>query len=135
MNLFSKYLTVWVLLCIALGVIIGTIFPSFTELLNIEFAHINILIVVLIWVMIYPMMLKIDFTSVKNVTTKPKGIVVTTSVNWLIKPFTMYLIAYLFFIIIYRYYRRRACKRVFSWGRIIRRSTVYGDGLCLESSC
>ena len=102
MNLFSKYLTVWVLLCIALGVIIGTIFPSFTELLNIEFAHINILIVVLIWVMIYPMMLKIDFTSVKNVTTKPKGIVVTTSVNWLIKPFTMYLIAYLFFIIIYQ---------------------------------
>ena len=70
MNLFSKYLTVWVLLCIALGVILGTIFPDFTELLNIEFAHINILIVVLIWVMIYPMMLKIDFTSVKNVTTK-----------------------------------------------------------------
>ena len=102
MNTFSKYLTVWVLLCIALGVILGTIFPDFVELLNIEFAHINILIVVLIWIMIYPMMLKIDFTSVKNVTSKPKGIVVTTTVNWLIKPFTMYLIAYLFFIIIYQ---------------------------------
>ncbi len=102
MTLFSKYLTVWVLLCIALGVTFGTIFPDFTELLNIEFAHINILIVILIWIMIYPMMLKIDFTSVKNVTTKPKGIIVTTTVNWLIKPFTMYLIAYLFFIIFYQ---------------------------------
>ena len=102
MNLFSKYLTVWVLLCIALGVTLGTIFPNFTELLNIEFAHINILIVILIWIMIYPMMLKIDFTSVKNVTSKPKGIIVTTTVNWLIKPFTMYLIAYLFFIIFYQ---------------------------------
>ena len=102
MNLFSKYLTVWVLLCIALGVLVGSMFPDFTELLNIEFAQINILIVVLIWVMIYPMMLKIDFTSVKNVTTKPKGIIVTTTINWLIKPFTMYLIAYLFFIVIYQ---------------------------------
>lgn len=102
MNSFSKYLTIWVLLCIVLGVFIGTIFPNFTELLNIEFAQINILIVILIWVMIYPMMLKIDFTSVKSVTSKPKGIVVTTTINWLIKPFTMYLIAYLFFIIIFQ---------------------------------
>ena len=102
MNLFSKYLTVWVLLCIAFGVTLGTIFPDFVELLNIEFAHINILIVILIWIMIYPMMLKIDFTTVKSVTTKPKGIIVTTTINWLIKPFTMYLIAYLFFIIFYQ---------------------------------
>ena len=103
MNLFSKYLTIWVALCIGLGVLLGTLLPDFTEYLNnLEFAHINIVIVILIWVMIYPMMLKIDFSQVKKVTTKPKGIVVTTTVNWLIKPFTMYGIASLFFLLYLR---------------------------------
>lgn len=103
MNLFSKFLTVWVLLCIALGVIIGTLFPELTDFFNkFEVAHINIIIAILIWVMIYPMMLKIDFTSLKKITTRPKGIVVTTTVNWLIKPFTMYLIASLFFFVVFK---------------------------------
>lgn len=103
MNLFSKYLTLWVLLCIAIGVLLGNIFPEFTTLLSsLEVAHINIVIVLLIWVMIYPMMLKVDFTTLKEVTTKPKGVIVTTFVNWLIKPFTMYAIASLFFLIIFR---------------------------------
>ena len=103
MNLFSKFLTVWVLLCVIIGVILGTTFPDITDFLNkFEFAHINIIIAVLIWVMIYPMMLKIDFSSLKSITTRPKGIVVTTTVNWLIKPFTMYLIASLFFFVIFK---------------------------------
>ncbi len=103
MNLFSKFLTIWVLLCIALGVILGNVFPSVTDFLNkFEIAQINIIIAVLIWVMIYPMMLKIDFSSLKKITTRPKGIVVTTTVNWLIKPFTMYLISSLFFFVIFK---------------------------------
>ena len=103
MNLFSKLLTIWVLLCIILGVILGNIFPEFTDYLNrFEVAHINIIIAILIWIMIYPMMLKIDFSSLRRITTKPKGIVVTTTVNWLIKPFTMYLISSLFFFIVFK---------------------------------
>jgi len=103
MNLFSKYLTLWVLLCIVLGVLLGMYLPDIaTFLSSLEIAHINIVIVVLIWVMIYPMMLKVDFSSIKQVTTKPKGVVITTSINWLIKPFTMYAIASLFFLVIFK---------------------------------
>ncbi len=103
MNLFSKFLTIWVLLCIVLGVTLGTIFPEVTSFFNqFEVFHINIVIAILIWIMIYPMMLKIDFSSLKKITTRPKGIVVTTSINWLIKPFTMYLIASLFFLVIFK---------------------------------
>jgi len=103
MNLFSKYLTIWVLLCIVLGVLLGTYLPDIaTFLSSIEIAHINIVIVILIWVMIYPMMLKVDFSSIKQVTTKPKGVIVTTTVNWLIKPFTMYAISSLFFLVIFK---------------------------------
>lgn len=102
MNLFSKYLTLWVILCIIIGVLFGTLLPDFTTYLSsLEIAHINIVIVILIWVMIYPMMLKVDFSTIKHVTTKPKGVVVTTTVNWLIKPFTMYGIASLFFLVIF----------------------------------
>ena len=103
MNLFSKFLTIWVLLCIILGVVLGNIFPELTDYLNqFEVAHINIIIAILIWVMIYPMMLKIDFSSLRKISTKPKGIVVTTSVNWLIKPFSMYLISSFFFFIVFK---------------------------------
>ena len=103
MNLFSKFLTIWVLLCIILGVVLGNIFPELTDYLNqFEVAHINIIIAILIWVMIYPMMLKIDFSSLRKISTKPKGIIVTTSVNWLIKPFSMYLISSLFFFVVFK---------------------------------
>ena len=103
MNLFSKYLTLWVALCIGLGVLLGSLFSGVTSFLNsLEVAHINIVIVVLIWVMIYPMMLKVDFSSIKRIATKPKGIIVTTTINWLVKPFSMYAIASFFFLIVFK---------------------------------
>ena len=103
MSFFEKYLTLFVLVCMAIGVLIGRYITFIPEFLNrFEIANVNITIGILIWVMIYPMMLKIDFTSVKNVGKKPKGLYLTWVVNWLIKPFTMFGIAYLFFYIIFK---------------------------------
>ena len=86
----------------AIGIIVGTYLPVVPSFLNqFEIAAVNIPIGILIWVMIYPMMLKIDFTSIKNVGKKPKGLYLTWVVNWLIKPFTMFGIAWLFFHIIF----------------------------------
>jgi len=99
MNIFSKYLTLWVAICIVVGVLLGQVFPGLVSFLDqFTFAQINLVIVVLIWVMIYPMMLKIDFSSVKRVGKNPKGLVITTVTNWIIKPFSMYLIARYFFM-------------------------------------
>lgn len=101
MNVFEKYLTVWVAICMGVGIIIGKIWPQAVEMLRgMEFgagSQINIPIAVLLWLMIYPMMLKVDFTSVINVGKKPKGIFITLFVNWLIKPFSMALLGYIFF--------------------------------------
>ncbi len=101
MNFFEKYLTLWVAVCMVLGIALGKIFPDIIELLrSMEFAkesHINIPIAVLIWLMIYPMMLKIDFVSLKNVGKKPKGLLITIFVNWMVKPFSMAFFGWLFF--------------------------------------
>ena len=103
MSFFEKYLTLFVLLCMALGVLIGHYFEFIPSFLNqLEIANINLPIGILIWVMIYPMMLKIDFTSVKQVGKNPKGLYLTWIMNWLIKPFTMFGIAYLFFYVIFK---------------------------------
>lgn len=100
---FQKYLTLWVLLCMALGVAVGHFTPSLPEFLNqFEYAGISVPMAVLIWVMIYPMMLKVDFKSIRNVGKNPKGLFVTWVVNWLIKPFTMYGIAALFFFVVFK---------------------------------
>lgn len=100
---FEKYLTLFVLLCMAIGVALGFFLPRVPEFLNqFEVASVNIPIGILIWLMIYPMMLKIDFTSVKNVGKNPKGLFVTWVVNWLIKPFTMFGIAYFFFMVLFK---------------------------------
>ncbi len=102
-NMFQKYLTVWVFLCMAVGVLIGKFAPALPAALGkLEIAGISIPIAILIWVMIYPMMLKVDFQSVKQVGKNPKGLFVTWIVNWLIKPFTMYGIAALFFFTIFK---------------------------------
>lgn len=99
---FQKYLTVWVLLCMGVGVLIGHFLPSVGEFLSsLEVASVNIPIAVLIWLMIFPMMLKIDFTSIKQVGKQPKGLFLTWAVNWLIKPFTMFGISCLFFYVIF----------------------------------
>ena len=103
MGLFEKYLTVWVILCMALGILIGKYAPAIPAFLNkFEYANVSIPIAILIWLMIYPMMMKVDFNSIKNVGKNPKGLFVTWIVNWLIKPFTMFLIASLFFYVIFK---------------------------------
>lgn len=102
-NFFQRYLTVWVFLCMIVGVLLGHFAPALPAFLNkFEYARISIPMAVLIWVMIYPMMLKVDFRSIQNVGKNPKGLFVTWIVNWLIKPFTMYGFASLFFFIIFK---------------------------------
>jgi len=100
--LFEKFLSLWVLLCIAAGVAIGRFLPIVPETLSrFEYANVSIPVAILIWLMIYPMMLKIDFASIVNATKKPRGLTVTTVTNWLIKPFTMYAIAFFFLRIVF----------------------------------
>jgi len=100
---FEKYLTVWVIICMAAGVLIGKFIPSVPRFLGrFEYAHVSIPIAALIWLMIYPMMMKVDFASVRNVGRNPKGLFVTWVTNWLIKPFTMFGVASLFFHVVFR---------------------------------
>lgn len=100
---FQKYLTVWVILCMAVGISVGKFLPQIPEFLNrFEYARVSIPMAILIWVMIYPMMMKVDFRSIRNVGRNPKGLFVTWITNWLIKPFTMYGIASLFFFVIFK---------------------------------
>ena len=100
---FQKYLTVWVILCMAVGICIGKFLPQIPDFLNrFEYARVSIPMAILIWVMIYPMMMKVDFCSIKNVGKNPKGLFVTWIVNWLIKPFTMYGMASLFFFTVFK---------------------------------
>ena len=100
---FQKYLSVWVLLCMAAGILIGKCMPAIPEFLDkLSVAGISIPIAVLIWVMIYPMMLKVDFRSIKEVGKNPKGLFLTWVVNWLIKPFTMYAISSFFLFTVFK---------------------------------
>ena len=100
---FERYLTLWVLLCMGAGVAIGVYLPSIPEFLSkFEYAKVSIPVAILIWLMIYPMMLKVDFASIKQVGKEPKGLIVTWVTNWLIKPFTMFGIATLFFFVIFK---------------------------------
>ncbi len=101
-SFFEKYLTLWVALCMAIGILIGKFLPQIPDFLGkFEYANVSIPIAILIWIMIYPMMMKVDFHSVKNVGKNPKGLYVTWITNWLIKPFTMFGIAYFFFYIVF----------------------------------
>lgn len=98
MGLFERYLSVWVLLSILAGIFLGTQFAEiFSIIAGIEFAHVNIVVALLIWLMIYPMMIQVDFSALKNVGKKPKGLMMTLVINWLIKPFTMAALGWLFF--------------------------------------
>ncbi|MGL5683865.1 MAG: ACR3 family arsenite efflux transporter [Marinifilaceae bacterium] len=102
-SFFERYLTVWVALCIIVGICIGQFFPSIPGTLSrFEYANVSIPVALLIWLMIYPMMLKIDFQSIKNVGKRPKGILITCVTNWLIKPFTMFGIAWVFFHFVFK---------------------------------
>ncbi len=98
MGLFERFLTLWVGLCIIIGVALGHAIPEvFQGFAQMEVAHVNIPVAIFIWAMIYPMMLQIDFASIKDVGKNPKGLVLTLVINWLIKPFTMAALGWLFF--------------------------------------
>ncbi len=102
MGLFERYLSVWVGLCIIAGVGLGYLFPSVFQLIaSLEYAHVNLVVAVFIWVMIYPMMVQIDFSAIKDVGKRPQGLVLTLVVNWLIKPFTMAALGWLFFKVLF----------------------------------
>ena len=102
MGLFERYLSLWVALAIAAGVTLGNFFPSvFAQIAALEFAHVNFVVAVLIWVMIYPMMVQIDFSAIKNIGLRPQGLILTLIINWLIKPFTMAALGWLFFKVIF----------------------------------
>jgi ACR3 family arsenite transporter len=102
MGLFERFLTLWVALAIAAGVLIGQFAPAIPETLSrFEVAQVSIPVAVLIWAMIFPMMVQVDFTSVLGVRRQPKGLIITTAVNWLIKPFTMFAIAWFFFTVVF----------------------------------
>ncbi|RXI98351.1 arsenical-resistance protein [Anaerobacillus alkaliphilus] len=99
---FERYLTVWVAICIIMGLAIGQWLPAVPETLaKFEYAQVSIPVAILIWLMIYPMMAQIDFTSIVNAGKKPKGLVITLVVNWLIKPFTMFFLSWIFFKVIF----------------------------------
>ncbi|MCG9720336.1 ACR3 family arsenite efflux transporter [Shewanella sp. Isolate7] len=102
MGLFERYLSVWVGLAIVAGVALGYLLPAqFALIASFEYASVNLLIALLIWVMIYPMMVQIDFSAVKDVGKRPKGLLLTLVVNWLVKPFTMALLGWLFFRVLF----------------------------------
>lgn len=98
MGLFERYLSVWVLLSILIGMVLGVKLPAvFAIVASLEFAHVNIIVAILIWLMVYPMMIQVDFSALKDVGKKPKGLFMTLVINWLIKPFSMAVLGWLFF--------------------------------------
>lgn len=102
LGVFERYLTVWVALCIVTGVAVGQFLPIIPETLNrLTYSQVSIPVAVLIWFMIYPMMVQIDFSSIAHAGKQPKGLLVTLTVNWLIKPFTMFFFAWLFLKVIF----------------------------------
>lgn len=105
MGIFERYLSLWVAICILSGVLLGSLVPDlFTSIADLEWAHVNLIVAICIWIMVYPMMTQVDFSSIKNVGRKPKGLILTLTINWLIKPFTMATLGWLFFKIIFSGY-------------------------------
>jgi len=101
-GIFERWLTLWVAIAMGLGIVLGQLFPGLFELLaSFEYAHVNLVVAVLIWAMVYPMMISVDFKSISHVWDEPHGLVITLVVNWLIKPFTMAVLGLLFFKYIY----------------------------------
>jgi|TARA_B110000977_G_scaffold27234_2_gene34313 ACR3 family arsenite transporter len=102
MGIFERYLSLWVGLCILAGVVLGNLVPQLFELVaSVEYAHVNLVVALFIWIMIYPMMVQIDFSSLRDVGKRPRGLVLTLVVNWLIKPFTMAALGWLFFKVLF----------------------------------
>lgn len=99
---FEKWLTLWVGICIAAGLVLGSLLPQlFVLLASLEYASVNLVVAVLIWAMVYPMMVNVDFASLRHIGDRPKGLVITLAVNWLLKPFTMAALGVLFFEVLF----------------------------------
>lgn len=102
LGIFGKYLTLWVALCIIAGVALGELWPSFPDTLSkATISQVSIPVAILIWFMIYPMMVRIDFTSVMDVRKRPRGLALTLVINWLVKPFTMFIVAWFFLKVVF----------------------------------
>lgn len=119
-SFFQKYLSLWVALCIVAGIALGQLLPVVPRTLSrFEYAHVSIPMAILIWLMIYPMMLKVDFESIRNVGRHPRGLVLTCVTNWLIKPFTMFGIAWLFFHVVFRPFIPEGLAREYLAGAVL----------------
>lgn len=117
---FEKYLTVWVIACIVVGIIIGEFLPAIPATLSkYEYVSVSIPVALLIWLMIYPMMMKVDFGSIRFISQNPKGLVITTVINWLIKPFTMYAIGWLFFYVVFKAFIPAGLAREYLTGAVL----------------
>jgi ACR3 family arsenite transporter len=102
MGFFERYLSVWIGLCILTGMLLGNLLPElFQFIARLEVAHVNLPVAIFIWVMIFPMMVQVDFSAIKDIGKKPKGLVLTLVINWLIKPFTMAALGWLFFRVLF----------------------------------
>lgn len=102
LGIFGKYLTLWVALCIVAGVALGELWPAFPDALSkFTFSQVSIPVAILIWFMIYPMMVRIDFTSIMDVRKRPRGLALTLVINWLVKPFTMFVVAWFFLKVLF----------------------------------
>lgn len=102
MGVFERYLSLWVAFCIIAGLLLGNLAPEFFSVIaQIEWAHVNLVVAVFIWIMIYPMMVQVNFSALKDVGKRPKGLILTIIINWFIKPFTMAALAWLFFKILF----------------------------------
>ncbi|MBK7828237.1 MAG: ACR3 family arsenite efflux transporter [Nannocystis sp.] len=120
LGIFERYLSVWIALAIAAGVGLGNLLPGlFSSISKLEYANVNFVVAVLIWVMIYPMMIQIDFGAVRDVGRRPKGLIITLVVNWLIKPFTMAALASLFFLHVFSAWIPAAEAREYVAGAIL----------------
>ena len=102
MSRFERFLSLWVALCILVGITLGTLFPGlFQTLAALEYGSVNFVVAILIWLMVYPMMVAVDFTSLRRVHERPKGLIITLVINWLVKPFTMAALGVLFFEVLF----------------------------------
>ncbi|WP_347309808.1 ACR3 family arsenite efflux transporter [Defluviimonas sp. SAOS-178_SWC] len=102
MGIFERFLSVWVALCILAGVLLGLAFPGLFQLVaGLELHRVNLVVAAFIWIMIYPMMVQVDFAAIKDIGTRPRGLILTLVVNWLIKPFTMAALGWLFFRVVW----------------------------------
>ena len=103
MGIFEKYLSLWIAISITIGTLLGYVWPELFKLIaKLEYEKVNLLVAIFIWVMIFPMMLNINFSKIKEFKSRPKGLALTLTINWIIKPFTMAMLGILFFEVFFQ---------------------------------